>query len=282
MATYTAEEKQAWKEERMTEQREMLENALTELTSSAMWENWIKFGRSNLRKYSFNNACLVFTQFPKACLVRGRKQWEKQKVAVDVEAKNIRIFAPCFVPVKDANGNQMYDKKTKKPLKKVGFYKVVSVFDVSETDAPEVEFDPMVPVEGDDLAHCIRPLEQFAMELGLHVVYKDDTGSDLGWHDERMSQIVVKNGLSANATVRILIHELCHAYGNVNYQDYSREDAEVIVESSTIMALSMVGFDVSAASVPYIATWGGDLKTLDRNARLVEELVKTLTEKMGV
>ena len=82
--------------------------------------------------------------------------------------------------------------------------------------------------------------------------------------------------------VRTLIHQLCHAYGNVNYTDYSREEAEVLVESATVMALGMAGFDVSEASVPYIASWGGDLEVLKKNALLVDTLVNDISERLGV
>lgn len=278
---YTPEQKQAWKEERIAEQKQMLQDALETLSSSETWQNWVKFGRSNLAKYSFNNALLIFAQKQEAKRVAGRKQWEKQGVNVNEDAKALGIFAPCFGIEKDEQGRVVLDSNGQ-PKKRVLFFKVVQVFDVTDTDAPESDFNPMVPVEGEELMDHLAPLEQFARELGYAVEYIEETGNALGWVDERNWKIVLQRNQSGNALVRTLVHELAHAYGNVNYQDYSREDAEVIVESSTVMTLSMLGFDVSNASVPYIADWGGDLTVLDKYAKLVEELVKTLTDKMGV
>jgi hypothetical protein len=283
---YTAEQKQAWKEERMKEQREMLENALRTLSTSDMWANWIKFGRSNLAKYSFNNALLIFMQKQDASRVAGYKQWEKLKVKVNADARPIKILAPCFVKMRDQEGNVLHGPDGK-PLTRVGFYKTVAVFDISDTDAPKPE-RPDYTLEGDELMKFHTRLEQFAMDIGYHVVYKTKAEDHLlakgatGYVNERMLQIVMDKDASGNTLVHTLVHELCHAYGNVNYKDYSRAEAEVLVESATVMSLAMVGFDVSDAAVPYIAAWGGDLKVLDTYAKLVEELVNKLTEKMGL
>lgn len=278
---YTDEQKKEWKAEKMAEQRQLLESALSSLTTDTAWVNWVKFGRSNLRKYSFNNALLVWSQKQDARLVHGRKQWEKEKVNLLEDAKPLTILAPVMVNAKDEAGNVIYGDNGK-PKKKVAFFRAVRVFDVSDTDAPK-DFDTkeLFSLDGDDLMDSLAPLEQFARELGYSVEYSENTKGD-GHLDQRMYKIEINKNLSGNGLVRTLIHELMHAYGNVNYQDFSREDAEVLVESATVMTLSMIGFDVTKTSVPYIAAWGGDLKVLDKYAKLVEEMVNTLTKKMGV
>jgi hypothetical protein len=278
-AKFTPEQKIAWKEEKIAEQKQMLHDALSSLATSEVWQNWIKFGRSNLRKYSFNNALLIFVQKPDATRVAGKKQWEKQDVTVNADARAIKILAPVIVQVKQ-DGVVQYGSDGK-PMTRVAFYKTVTVYDVNETDAPEVE-SPDISLEGDEMLDYLAPLEKFAAELGYSVEYRDETGDAHGWLDERSWRIVVNKTLSGNGLVRTLVHELCHAYGNVNYQDYTREDAEVLVESSTVLALGMMGYDTSDASVPYIASWGGDLKVLDKYAKLVDQMVHELTTKMGL
>jgi hypothetical protein len=278
---FTAEQKQQWKEERIAEQKQLLEDSVRELATSETWANWIKFGRNNLRKYSFNNSLLIWSQKRDARLVRGFVQWSKEDVKVNEDATPITILAPMMVNVKDDSGKPVViDGKVQK---KVGWYKAVKVYDVTDTDAPEVvEVETMVSLEGGELSYLIGELEGFARELGVLVRYREDTGDAKGWYSERDSEIVLNRNLSGNDTVRTLVHELAHAYGNVNYTDYSREDAEVLVESATVMALGLLGFDIREASVPYIAAWGGDMEVLKRNALLVDTLVKELAERMGV
>jgi hypothetical protein len=94
---------------------------------------------------------------------------------------------------------------------------------------------------------------------------------------------VVNNTLSGNAIVHTLVRQLARIFGNVNYTEYTAEEAECIVESATVMSLGLLGFDVSEASVPYIADWGnGSLKVIEKYMKLVDVLAKTLADKMGV
>lgn len=279
---YTQEQKDAWKQERIEEQKVLLEASVRELANSQTWQNWIKFGRNNLRKYSFNNALLIWAQKRDATLVHGRVQWSKEGVSLNEDAHPLTILAPQFVNQKDENGNVMYGKDGK-PLKRIAFFRAVKVYDVTDTDAPKVEaVDPMRKVEGDELNVHIPALEGMARELGVVVRFREDTGSADGWYDAKNSEIVINRNLTGNGIVRTLIHELCHAYGNVNYTDYSREEAEVLVESATVMALGMLDFDIRETSVPYIVAWGGDLEILKNRALLVDTLVKDISDRMGV
>jgi len=277
---YTPEEKQAWKEERLSEQKQLIEDAVSSLTASDAWESFVKFGRANLGRLTLNNALMIWSQKRDASVVWGKKQWEKKKVAVNTDAKPLRYFAPGgFYLVKDAQGNPVLDKNGNE--QKRMFFRVVTGYDVSDTDAPKSDFNPMVELEGDEMMENLPGLEMFARRLGYTVDYREDTGKAHGWVDDRMWKIVVNKNLSGNALVRTLTHELAHAYGNVNYKDYSREEAEVIVESATVMALSLVGYDVTEASVPYIASWSnGDLKALHKYVKLVDELAKELARRM--
>jgi hypothetical protein len=278
---YTADQKAEWKEARLAEQKQLLENALAELTSSESWEHFVKFGRANLGRLTLNNALMIWSQKKDATIVWGKKQWEKKNVTVNADAKPLRYFAPAgFYILKDRNGNELLDAKGN-PQRRM-FFRIVTGYDVTDTDAPPAEMETLVELEGDDLIDFLAPLEQFARELGYTVKYVEDTGKAHGWVDERMWNIIVNKNLSGSALVRTLVHELAHVYGNVNYTEYTREEAEVIVESATVMALGMRGYDVSDASVPYIASWGdGSLKQIEKYMKLVDELAKTLADKMG-
>ena len=54
-----------------------------------------------------------------------------------------------------------------------------------------------------------------------------------GWCDRHSREIVVNRDRSANARVRILVHEIAHAHraGHLDYEHLGREHAEVLVDT---------------------------------------------------
>ena len=80
----------------------------------------------------------------------------------------------------------------------------------------------------------------------------------------------------------MLVHELAHAQG-IDYTTYTREQAEVIVDTATIIACGSAGLDVTGDAIPYIAGWGEDgaldavrgfAAEIDRVARRIEEAIR--------
>ena len=138
---------------------------------------------------------------------------------------------------------------------------------------------PAQPITGDSHHHLIAPLIAHAAELGYSVEIRHlpDHGPG-GWCDAKRRQIVVANG-PANQQVRTLTHELAHAHG-IGYQQYTRAQAEVLVDCVTYCVLGSVGLDVGGESIPYIAGWGEDgaldaireyAQTIDTIARRIED-----------
>jgi hypothetical protein len=71
------------------------------------------------------------------------------------------------------------------------------------------------------------------------------------------------------------VHEAIHAFG-VDYQQYPRAQAEVIVETTTLVVLGGLGLDVSGETVPYVAGWGEDgaLDAVTQFAELIDDLAR--------
>jgi hypothetical protein len=80
-------------------------------------------------------------------------------------------------------------------------------------------------------------------------------GSAGGWCDRKNKRIVIDADVPANAQLRTLIHETAHAL-SVDYERYSRAQAEVIVDTVTLLAASSVGLRVDGETIPYVAGWG--------------------------
>ena len=188
----------------------------------------------------------------------------------------IRILAPVTVKDRDEHGETTGEKKV--------FFRTVPVFDVSMTDPlpgkqPVPLTPPAEPITGDSHHHLIAPLIAHAAQLGYTVEIRElpEHGPG-GWCDAKRRQIVVANG-PANQQVRTLTHELAHAHG-IGYEQYGREQAEVLVDCVTYCVLGSVGLDVGGESIPYIAGWGEDgaldaireyAQTIDTIARRIED-----------
>jgi len=110
------------------------------------------------------------------------------------------------------------------------------------------------------------------------VSFETIDGSAGGWCDLKRKRIAVDAGAPANARLRRLIHETAHALG-VDYQRYSRAQAEVIVDTVTYVAAASAGLAVDGETIPYVAGWGEDgaleavtefAETIDTIARRIE------------
>jgi hypothetical protein len=145
---------------------------------------------------------------------------------------------------------------------------------------------PSQPITGDSHTHLIAPLHALAEDLGYTVDIRElPADGPGGWCDARRKQIVIADG-PANGTVRTLVHEIAHALG-IGYEQYGREQAEVLVDCATYIVCSSVGLDVGGESIPYIAGWGEDgaldairtyAATIDSVARRIEDALQPVPE----
>lgn len=257
-------------QERRTAAREQLESAVRELMTSEGWVRWMR-SRAQFHSYSFNNTLLIAMQRPDATQVAGYKTWQKLGRQVLKGEKSIKIFAPMPITVRDDAGEPVFDE-TGKPVRRMAF-KVVSVFDIAQTDGEPLPEIPEVSIEGDEFADRLPELEGFAESIGCSVTYRELPGDVGGYHDPSTKEVVVEARTSGNRKVRTLVHEIAHALG-VGYREYTRQDAEVIVESVSWIVCQGIGLDTSGEALPYIAGWGGasDLEAMRKFAETVDKV----------
>lgn len=269
-------------------QLEQLRHATSALLTSEGWLRWLRT-RSRFHRYSLRNTLLIAFQCPHASHVAGFRKWLELGRCVRKGEKAIRIFAP--VRYRRRNEEQTDGDEPQEQL--VGF-KLAAVFDVSQTDPlPGVEPAPLdppgQPVSGDSHADLLAPLEQHAASLGFAVAYEPLDGR-AGYCSSREKRIVVDEGLPANGKVATLVHELAHAHG-IDYQRFSRAEAELIVESVACIVCGSVGLDTSGESVPYLAGWNPEQAaeriqlltgTIDEIARRIERALDSGEEAAAV
>ena len=265
-------------EERRAADRDRIEHAARALLSSEGWQHWVQVrSRNGLARYSFGNQLLIALQNPDATYVAGFRAFLDLGRSVRKGERGIRIHAP-MPPRKKEND----DEGGRQPVR----FRSVAVFDVAQTDPlPDTEpvalEPPTQPITGDSHVHLLPKLEVLAGELGYSVCIEPISGSQEGSCDSKRRIITVDASLAPNAQVRVLVHELAHAQG-IDYTTYTREQAEVIVDTAAIIACGSTGLDVSGDAIPYIAGWGEDgaldavrgfAAEIDRVARRIEEAI---------
>jgi antirestriction protein ArdC len=269
------EQRAAYKESKRAEQREAVERATRALLSSDGWQAWART-RATFHRYSWGNCALIAMQRPEATQVAGFRAWQQLGRQVRKGERSIRILAPMSVKERDGQGEETGER--------VIFFRAVPVFDVAQTDGEPLPEPPCEAITGDSHAAYIEQLESHASDLGYAVERELLDHGHGGYCDPQHKRIVLSAHLeSANARVRVLVHELAHAHG-VGYKDYGREDAEVIVETAAVIVCGALGLDTSGESIPYIAGWGeaNDLEAIGKYAATVDEIASQLEAACGL
>lgn len=275
---YTPEQREQYRKEQREQAAELMKAGLAELQSSEGWKRWAAM-RARLHSYSFANTMLLLAQMPDASLVQSGKKWMAIDRRMIAGTRALRVFAPLFrKPTADeiAGG--------RRPDEQILYaFKLVPVFDVSQTEGEPVPAGPEPqPLTGDSHAAYWRPLEKLAQSLGYSVSVEDLSEGLGGYCNLRDKHIAITSSAAPNQRVATLIHEIAHAMG-IDYQDYTREQSEVLVETATFIVSTVIGLDTNTRSVPYVAHWGGDdaakhieafAATVDKTARQIEKAVK--------
>ena len=273
------------RDQRRTAQREQLERACRELLSSEGWCQWVRVRAANGLggRYSFYNQCLLASQARSRGIelryVTGFRTFLTLGRSVRKGEKALWVLAPMTVKQRDGQANSSEPEAEERQRI---FFRAVPVFDVSQTGeiagADVVPLaPPSQPIDVDSHAALIEPLERHAASLGYRVEHRMlAAGGAEGWCDHQVRLIVIGAG-SANRKVRILVHELAHAHG-IGYIEYTREQAEVLVDTVTHIVLSQVGLDVSQETVPYIAGWGenGAVDAISQYATTIDAVARQL------
>ena len=147
-----------------------LEQGIKELFESERFKEYLRT-MSKFYNYSFNNTLLIAMQKPEATYVAGYTSWQRNfDRQVMKGEKGIKILAPA--PYKAQEEREKIDPLTQKPV--IGAdgkavtetvevlrpaFKVVSVFDVSQTDGKEL---PDIIV--DELKGTVEPLPPVPMQ----------------------------------------------------------------------------------------------------------------------
>jgi antirestriction protein ArdC len=220
---------------------EELERGIAELTNSARWRHYLDV-QGRFHEYSYGNALLIASQRTGATRVAGYRTWRQVHRFVRKGEKAIWIFAPIV----DRGGGGEDDR--------IRGFKLVPVFDVSQTDGAPLESVVTRLMTSDPRADYSR-LVAVARSIGFRVCDHRFDGSTSGdcSHPERRIRVEKTN--SPAQRIKTLAHELAHALLHESVDDRAR--AELEAESTAYIVCSVLGIDSGEYSFGYLATWAG-------------------------
>ena len=292
--------------EKLKEITDRLEQGITELFDSERYKEYLKV-MSKFHNYSFRNTVLIAMQKPDASLVAGFSAWKNNfERNVMKGQKGIKIIAPS--PYKIKQEMQKIDPHTQKPIigkdgkpvteeKEVTIpaYKVVSVFDVSQTEGKEL---PDIAV--DELTGDVDRYKDFFAALEktspVPIAFENIEGGSHGYYHLEDKRIAINEGMSELQTLKTAIHEIAHAKlhdidlnapKDEQQPHVDRRTREVEAESVAYTVCQHYGLDTSDYSFGYVAGWssGRELSELKSSLETIRsaaaEIINSIDENLA-
>ena len=272
--------------EKLKEITNKLEEGVQKVFQSETYREYLDF-MAKFHCYSARNCILIKMQMPEASQVASYTDWKRKfHRQVRKGEKGIKILAPS--PYKMKKRREKMDPETKKPMKNdkgeclweeievtVPYFKIVTVFDVSQTEGQELPKYRINELQGD--------VNQFSLlfsafkNLSPYPIYfKDLPETCYGCTDYQKRKIFLKEGISELQTLKTAIHEISHAtqHDTAHFQGRSlpeRSTCEVQAESIAYVLCQYYGLDTSNYSFSYIAHWSSqrDEKQLKESLDLI-------------
>lgn len=278
--------------EKVKEITDRLEQGIAELFDSERYKDYLRV-MSKFHNYSFRNTLLIAMQAPDASLVAGFNTWKNTHGRhVKGGEKGIKIFAPS--PYKVKREVEKLDPQTRKPIIgkdgkpvteeqeiTVPAYKVVSVFDVSQTEGREL---PDIAV--DELTGDVDRYNDFFAALEktspVPIGFENIEGKSHGYYHLEEKRIAIQENMSELQTLKTAIHEIAHAKLhdidlNAPKEDLAdrpdRRTREVQAESVAYTVCQHYGLDTSDYSFGYVAGWSSGRELAELKASL--ETIRT-------
>ena len=277
--------------DKMKEITDRLEQGILGIYESDRYADYLRT-MSKFHNYSFNNTILIAMQG--GSLVKGYKQWEKEfDRHVKPGEKAIKILAPSpFIvkkqvekidpdtqkPVFDKDGKPVTEEKEIK----IPAFRVVSVFDISQTEGkelPALTYELTGNVEQyKDFFAALEKSSPFAM--GFEAL----SGGVKGRCNYEEKRIFINEGMDELQNIKTAIHEIAHAtLHDIDKDALERPDRrtrEVQAESVAYAVCQHYGLDTSDYSFGYIAGWssGKELAELKGSLETIRSTAASLID----
>jgi hypothetical protein len=289
--------------------------AIAELTSAENWQLMLRTA-ATLPTYSPHNVLLITSQCPQATAVAGFHTWRQLGRAVRKGETGLAILAPVLrqparrdpapergpaLPAGERDGSSatpLAERTGDGPSeagigvervtgsggpggdRRVVGFRVVHVFDISQTDGPDLPTPPRPELlDGQAPAGLLDGLTAQVHAAGYQLLRHafdlphPGIGVPNGVTDHFARTVIVRPDLSDAQTTKTLAHELGHVLLHEPTRRpaaLTRQQAEVEAESVAHIVGAAHGLDTSGYTIPYIVGWAeGNLALLARSAERV-------------
>lgn len=267
------------------------------------------------RKYSARNITLIESQYKGAVGVASYKQHQEKGYNVQKGEKAIRILAPRMQKVfRDKNNQEKFlSKATVEEKKKVesGEIKVqnklvgyinVPVFDITQTDCPEVDYPKLYPnrpetfkFEGteEEFETFNQAVYDYAKSQNVPVLNGKTNSAAKGYYAPADNFILLRDDLSKTEETKVLLHELAHAQMH-NEQKLKEKNMKIIdtrvieyqAEMTAYVVSSTFKLDTEDYSKMYLANWTKKdvenedyLKSLEEVKKVSGRMIEDITHR---
>jgi hypothetical protein len=229
-----------------------LQAGISELTTSERWQRYLDV-QSRFYSYSPNNVMLIALQKPNATRIAGYKTWQSLDHQVRAKELALRILAPMRY--------QKDDGPEGENVREVHGFKLVPVFDVSQTDGPDLP-EAVSRLEGLAPEGVFDRLTEFVHSIGFRVERPESLASGANGDTTHASGVIrVVSANSEAQQAKTLAHEIAHALlhdpESVTTKDLSRGLKELEAESAAYVICTALGMDTSDYSFGYVLGWTG-------------------------
>jgi len=289
-------------EDRLKEITKTLEQGVKDLYTSEKYREYLDT-MSKFHNYSVNNTMLIVMQNPEATYIAGYNSWKNNfERNVKKGEKGIKILAPAPIKVTKEmekldpdTGLPMFDMNGKPIIEEVEVtipnYKVVSVFDVNQTDGKEL------PALTSELGGSVKNYDEIFNALKefspVPIGFEEMPVERKGYYNYEEKRIAIREGMSEQQSVKTVIHEIAHARLHdkelsENSAENNRFQREVEAESVAYVVCKHYGIDTSDYSFGYIAQWSMNKESKELKNSLetihtaASEIISGVDEKIRI
>lgn len=281
--------------EKIQELLKRIETGSKEVFTNENYRNFLSM-MSKFHRYSVRNCILISMQKPNATYVAGFHAWQKNfHRHVKKGEKGIQILGYMphkfkeVVPKTDQHGKPIHDASGKPVTEEVEhiipYYRPVYVYDVSQTDG-----EPL-PKLTTELSGTVNQYSQLLTALcavsPYPITFNQLPGyspSCHGYCSYTEQQIVVRENMPQEQTIKTIIHEIAHAVIHAPQSDLppdqkpDRQSCEVQAESIAFIVCNYLNIDSSEYTFPYIASRSSDyeLKELQDSLQTIQTAANEL------
>jgi antirestriction protein ArdC len=224
-------------------------------------------------RYSFNNCMLIAIQDPECTMVQGFQAWKKLGRNVKKGETGIGIVAPLVYRKKDESSST--DENGGKAV--FGF-KVVHVFDVSQTEGDELpQFASMTGDPGEN----ITAIESVIRAEGIELEYDFlPSGAD---GVSQKGKIIVRPDLQPAEHFSVLVHELSHErmHKKERRKTTTKTIRETEAEAVAHVVCRAVGIESTTHCADYIQLYHGDVDVLTESLGFIQKTAAWILDSIA-